>query len=144
MLTKKSQLNWNKPDKKGKGFGKRPSRGSFGKNRKTLKKKSAKKLATDDELDYLQYMKDMDFPCFICDKHDRNQNHHLRFDDTDRLHTSSGVRDHTLLVPVCWEHHYGKEASFHGSKYGLAKRYTKEKLISISRKYYEDYLKGKL
>ena len=121
-------------------FGKIPTRGNFGKKKSYIKKKSKKHLATPDERDQLEWMKEANFPCFICGRYDRNQNHHLKLNETEKIHNSSCRKDHTKLVPVCWEHHFGDVASFHGNRKGLEKLYTKESLLIISGKYRENYL----
>ena len=108
-----------------------------------LKKKSEKSLATPDERNQLSWMKEADLPCFFCGGYDRNQNHHLKFNETEKIHNSSCKKDHTKLVPVCNEHHFGSVASFHGNRKGLEELYTKESLLIISGKYRENYLEFK-
>lgn len=138
MYSKAEQLKNNKV-KKGGMFGKKKyAWNNSGKKSKGLSKISEKKKASSEDIEYLNYMKSLDLPCAICGGIGEEL-HHLRLDDSDRLHTSSGKRDHKLILPVCREHHTGKEASFHGNKYGLAKLVTKEFLLAIANGYYERY-----
>lgn len=88
-------------------FGKRPSKGGFGKKKSYINKKSKKALASKEDREYLQHSKNQELKCWVCGAfaHDR---HHIK-------EYSSDKKNHKQILPLCKKHHTGSELSPHGT-----------------------------
>ena len=62
-----------------------------------------------------------------------------QFNDTDTIHSSSAKKNHKLVVPVCKYHHDKGDCSFHKGKKEMAKIFTKESLIIIANRYFDEF-----
>lgn len=125
-----------------KTFGKIPSRGDFGKKKSYIKKKSVKSLASSEDKDYLEWLKNQEYCCFVCGKinfNDPIEWHHVKLRSSDK-------KDHTRLIPLCGAEHHrlGKDLSPHGSPKKWRETYTIESQLLYAEKIHKQYLKGKL
>ena len=136
FLTKESQLYKNKPKKEKVPFGRRPSKGNFGKKRSALNKKSKKHLATPKERSYLTWFKKQKFSCIVCGSYE-TESHHIKEHSSDK-------KNHFELLPLCREHHTGKNLSPHGTSRLFKKYYPMEKQRKMSKKYYKQFKKEML
>ena len=102
-------------------------------------------MITKLEKQYFQWLRSDFRPCIYpnCEATDI-QYHHLKFNDTDTIHTSTAKKNHKLVVPVCKNHHTGKECSFHSNKKELSKYFNKESLTIIANRYYQGFLDSSL
>ena len=127
-LTKESQLFKDKKVNEKVGFGKRPSKGSFGKKRISFK---PKRITNDDELAYLNWAKEQDLRCMVCGSMSFEL-HHLK-------QASSDKKVHYKVMPLCREHHTGNKFSIHGTKKDFFEVYTWESQNIIADKLYKKY-----
>lgn len=126
MLTKKEQLTWNKPNK---------SKYGFGTKKYHLKKKSEKNLASDEDKEYLNFLKSLKLPCFVCGGYADNL-HHVKLKSTDK-------KNHKIVIPLCSNHHTGFEFSPHGTPVSWRKSYPIEMQNLYADRLYKKYLESK-
>jgi len=102
-----------------------------------------KRVATDEDLIYFQWLRSEFRACVVpeCSNTDIDF-HHLKFNETDTLHSSSARKNHKLVVSVCKQHHDKSDCSFHKGKKEMAKIFTKESLTIIASKYYTQFLES--
>jgi len=136
-------------------FGKKPSNGTFGKTKskplnrsgslkpssKPLKKKSDKNLATPEEKEFMDWIREdsqyLRYPCFVCGKHNPNDPikwHHVKLYSSDK-------KNHKRLIPLCdVEHHrLGKEISPHGTPKKWRETYSMEEQNAFADKVWNDF-----
>ena len=130
-ITKEQQLKQNKIKKEP----------LFGKKSYNWNNKGIQRITTDDELEYLNWLKSQQLQCIVCGSY-AVELHHLKLNDSDNIHSSSVAKDHTKIIPICTKHHTGKECSFHGNKKELAKLFTKEALLIIANRLYNEFLEN--
>ena len=111
---------------------------TFGKKPTKWNNKGIQRIATDSEVEYLSWLKSQELFCIACGKL-ATELHHLKFDESNKIHTSTAKKDHKLVVPLCCEHHTGNKCSFHGNKKEMAKLFTKDSLIVIANKIYQKW-----
>ncbi len=114
--------------KKELGFGKRPSKGSFGKKKSFIK---PKRITTDDEKAYLNWYKEIYQVCFICGKFATDR-HHIKLRSTDK-------KNHKRLLPLCREHHMGSEFSPHGTPKLWRQKISIDKQNEFADNMYKNY-----
>lgn len=111
-------------------FGK-TSKGSFGKKKTKWNNKGTKRKTTDKELEYLNWCKEQDLKCIVCNSNN-TQLHHIKRNSSDK-------KDHTKIIPLCLEHHIGNKISPHGAKENFFKRYPWEWQKRYSETLYKKY-----
>jgi len=149
----------------GGNFGKKPSSGSFGKNktssekkelfnhssikpktakvskRKIIKKKSEKNLATPEEKEFLDWLKEdfqyEKYPCFVCNNLNTNDSiewHHVK-------KYSSDAKNHKRLIPLCGNEHHrlGTTLSPHGTPKKWRETYSMEEQNAYADKVWNDF-----
>lgn len=109
-------------------FGKRPNKGSFGKKRTAIK---PKRIATDEELKYLKWIKSQDLECFVCGSSNVVL-HHIKEKSTDK-------KNHKRLLPLCINHHTGEVFSPHGTPILWRKQYTIGRQNRVADEIYKRY-----
>ncbi len=109
-------------------FGQRPSKGSFSKKKSRMK---VKRVTNDSELEYLNWAKNQDLRCMVCGSGDF-QLHHLK-------RSSSDKKNHFMVIPLCLEHHIGKEMSPHGAKKIFFEVYSWEWQVRYSKNLHKNY-----
>lgn len=126
--------------KKDKKFGERQNRGSFGKKKSFIKKRSDKNIISKEDRDYLNWLQNQDYPCFVCGKinpSDPIEWHHVKLRSSDK-------KDHTKLIPLCGSQHHrlGKQLSPHGSPKVWRETFTIEFQYAFASNIYSDYKKA--
>ncbi len=131
MLTKQQQLKNNKPKKQ--------QIGMFQKKHKI----KPKRITIDKELLYFNWLRSEFRACIApnCKNTDIDY-HHLKFNETDTIHSSSAKKVHNLVIPICKEHHDKGKCSFHKGKKEMAKLFTKESLTIIANRYCNEFLES--
>lgn len=102
---------------------------------KTPKQKSkSKNKSTNEEQSYLHWLQSQFYPCFVCGSYSNIEYHHIKFKSTDK-------KRHNKLIPLCWNHHHGRELSPHGNTKQWRETYTMEAQEQRADVIYQDYLK---
>lgn len=130
MYLKSQQTKTNKEKKDKVPFGQRKSNGDFGKKKTRINKKSKKSLASNEDREYLQASKEQELSCWVCGcfAHDR---HHVK-------EFSSDKKNHKQVLPLCKEHHIGKELSPHGTPRKWREKFPIEFQRQEADRYYAD------
>lgn len=124
MFTKEQQL---KKEKK-----KRIS--TFGKKRTFLKKSSDKNKITKEEQQYLDWLQNQSYGCFVCGKQNGIEWHHVKKSSTDK-------KNHVRLIPLCRiEHHRLGKLSPHGGPKLWKETYTYEEQLMFAAGIHLRYL----
>jgi len=101
----------------------------FGKTKKPMVKK---RITTDDELHYINYSKEQNYLCFVCGTKKSIELHHVKRDSTSK-------KDHTKIIPLCYNHHHGQELSPHGTPSKFRETFLMEVQEEYAAQLYEDY-----
>lgn len=103
------------------------------KKEQTLKNEKLRNKTVNDS-QYLDRMKNVDFKCLLCSENG-NELHHV-------YSNIKGIaRNDHLIIPLCSEHHRGKECSPHVGKEAFYKIFSFEELVVIAEHIYQNYLK---
>ncbi len=82
---------------------------TFGKKKSCLKKKSVKNQISKDEKDYLDWLQNQSYGCFVCGQQNGIEWHHVKKFSSDK-------KNHFRLIPLCFMHHrISNELSAHGT-----------------------------
>lgn len=112
-------------------FGKRTNKGSFGKKRTAIK---PKRIATDEDLEYLEWIRNQGLVCFVCGS-SNVVFHHIKEKSTDK-------KNHKRLLPLCANHHTGEVFSPHGTPILWRKQYTIDRQNRAADEIYKRYGRG--
>ena len=116
-------------------FGKRPSRGNFGKKISPIKKKPT---TTPEDQAYLSWLNDQHyFTCFVCNQQNGIEWHHVKEHSTDK-------KNHKRLIPLCGvEHHREGSLSPHGTPKLWRATYTMREQNRRADGIYQEYKESK-
>lgn len=121
-------------------FGRRPSKGSFGKRKNSFLKPAIKKKKVSSlEREFLEWLHIQIKPCFVCDGLNVIEWHHVKRDSTCQ-------KDHTRLIPLCGEscHRLGTVLSAHGTPSKFRETYPISEQMEYAKKIYEEFLSSEL
>ena len=116
---------------------------TFGKNKSPLKgskkRLTKKSTITKIEKEYLEWLQNQDYPCFVCGKRNNIEWHHVKENSTDK-------KNHTRLIPLCGEscHRNGQILSAHGTPVKWRETYSMEEQNHHAKKIYMDFIKFKI
>ena len=89
--------------------------------------------ATDEELDYLDWLQNNIYPCFVCGYKDNIEYHHVKLHSVDK-------KNHKRLIPLCGSlHHRDGELSPHGGAKLWRDTFTLEEQYLVSDKMFQDF-----
>lgn len=118
-------------------FGKTTSKGSFGVNKKPIKKK---RITNDEELAFNNWLHPEDsdeqfnrFRCMVCGSYSEHF-HHVKLNSSDK-------KRQFVQIPLCNFHHMGTTLSPHGTSVKWRKTYTMKEQEEIANKIYLTFLK---
>lgn len=121
MYTKQQQLANNKEK----------PQPQFGKKFYKWNNKGYKRITTDDELKYLNWLKRQNIGCLVCNSKD-TEIHHIKERSTDK-------KNHYEVLILCKKHHTGREISPHGNKKEFFRQYPIEYQKTIAKHLLEAY-----
>ena len=97
-----------------------------------------KKKITNEDKDYLQWLQEQNFACFVCGKRNKIEFHHIKEHSTDR-------KNHKRLIPLCGaEHHRCGELSPHGNPKRWRETFSMELQNDFADEIYAEYTKNAL
>ena len=124
MFTKNEQLKKDKVKKVS----------TFGKKKSCLKKRSAKNQISKDEKDYLDWLQNQSYGCFVCGQQNGIEWHHVKKFSSDK-------KNHFRLIPLCFMHHrISNELSAHGTPKLWRETYTYEEQLQFAATIHLNYL----
>lgn len=92
-----------------------------------------KKLITKDDRDYLEWLQNQNYKCFVCGGRNGIEYHHIKEYSTDK-------KNHKLLIPLCGiEHHRLGELSPHGNPKLWREAYSMREQEAIAEKMYREF-----
>ena len=107
------------------------------KNKTPKVKKVSKNKPTPHEQKYLSWTQNQaHYRCFVCGGY-REEWHHIKFKSTDK-------KNHTMLIPLCKEHHHGKILSPHGTPRKWRETFTMKEQNEAGREFYYDFMQGEM
>jgi len=107
---------------------------NFGKKRSCLKKRSVKNQINKDEKDYLDWLQNQYYGCFVCGQQNGIEWHHVKKFSSDK-------KNHFRLIPLCGvEHHRLGKLSPHGSPKFWRETYTYEEQLLYAASIHLNYL----
>jgi len=107
---------------------------TFGKKKSCLKKRSAKNKISKEEKEYLDWLQNQSFSCFVCGKQNGIEWHHVKKFSSDK-------KNHFRLIPLCGgEHHRLGKLSPHGNAKLWRETYSYEEQMEFA---YDIYMKFK-
>ena len=141
-ISKKRQLSKTRiKPKKEATFGKTPT--MWNNSNKKSKSFTPKSNTNDLEKLYFKWLFSEYRGCFFPDCCNTDiEYHHLKFNETDTIHSSSASKKHNLVINVCSSHHDKGSCSFHKGKAEMAKYFTKESLTILANKLYNEFLES--
>lgn len=100
---------------------------------------SKNKRASAEDKEYLEWLHNQDYPCFVCGCYNGIEWHHVKL-------YSSDTKDHSKLIPLCGAEHHrlGQTLSAHGTPKKWRTTYSMELQLEAAGKIYQDYLDGKM
>ncbi len=124
MFTKDEQLKKDKAKKVS----------TFGKKKSCLKKRNAKNQISKDEKDYLDWLQNQSYGCFVCGQQNGIEWHHVKKFSSDK-------KNHFRLIPLCGvEHHRLGKLSPHGNAKLWRETYTYEEQLQFAATIHLNYL----
>ena len=128
-------------------FGKKPSKGNFGKKKSVKKVNRFRELVPNKkqqqeteeyikDMEYLQWLQEQHYGCFVCGEQGKIEWHHVKRDSTDK-------KNHKRLIPLCGEeHHRLGELSPHGGPVLFRKTFRIEFQNDYADSIYQAYLEA--
>lgn len=108
---------------------------SQNKNKKPSMKNKSK--ITQEEKEYLNWLQCQDYSCFVCGTFSRIEWHHVKLKSTDK-------KRHNRLIPLCFNHHHGRELSPHGNAKRWRQKYNMFEQNEKASYIFNDFLKERL
>ena len=105
--------------------------------RKNILKKKSQNLSKDEK-DYLDWLQNQSYVCFVCGQQNGIEWHHVKKFSSDK-------KNHFRLIPLCFMHHrISNELSAHGTPRKFREAFTYEEQLFYAAKIHLEYLKNKL
>lgn len=97
-----------------------------------LKKIKEPKIS-QHEKDYLNWLQNQNSTCFVCGTNRLIEWHHVKNKSTDK-------KRHTVLIPLCIEHHKGNKLSPHGTPKLWRDTYDMQWQEEYAKNIYQEFL----